>query len=315
MSAPNRMPLLHRRLLKSLACLVFLATASPVHARPDDLGGAGCSGAWSTEGSRGHSRVFLPSHDLFEPPVADQKEPRLSLGYRLMDFRDQALPSAGLQSSISSGVVSAGAVFGFWRQQLADGCTSVQLSLFGGVFSQFNLDTPERDLMNTDFVIGLQATGRRGRFSGRLRAYHQSSHLGDGFLVHNPSVDRVVFGFQGVEGLASAEGSWWRVYGGAGYLRFTVPGGPGLLHAGADVRNRQPVTRRASPLVAVDVESLQARHWGTTTSVAAGVEWGAVTDGRRLRTLLVFRDGYTPYSQYSNTQRVRNVGVQVQFEF
>jgi len=58
------------------------------------------------------------------------------------------------------------------------------VSLFGAVFAQFNLDTPSFDLLNADYLVGPELTLRHGRWSGRVRFYHQSSHLGDEFLLN-----------------------------------------------------------------------------------------------------------------------------------
>jgi len=57
------------------------------------------------------------------------------------------------------------------------------VSLFGAVFAQFNLDTPSFDLL-TPIISSAGADSTRGRWSGRVRFYHQSSHLGDEFLLN-----------------------------------------------------------------------------------------------------------------------------------
>src|SRR5690606_23593515 len=117
------------------------------------------------------------------------------------------------------GVVSAGGVFPLLERR--DACRAVQVALLGGVFSQFNLDAPSQELVNSDFVVGFEATHRRGVVSARLRVYHQSSHLGDEFLLRNPEITRFDFGFQAVDGLLSLERGPWRAYGGAGVRFFS----------------------------------------------------------------------------------------------
>ncbi len=54
-----------------------------------------------------------------------------------------------------------------------------------GVF-QFDLSAPSSDLINTDYVVGVPLSWRSGGWSTRVRLYHQSSHLGDEFLLGRP---------------------------------------------------------------------------------------------------------------------------------
>jgi hypothetical protein len=42
-----------------------------------------------------------------------------------------------------------------------------QLGVSGTIFSQFNLDAPSKDLINTDFRIGIPLSYKRGPFSAR----------------------------------------------------------------------------------------------------------------------------------------------------
>ena len=58
-----------------------------------------------------------------------------------------------------------------------------QLSISGAVFAQFNLDASSMDLINADYIIGFPLSYRNGSWSARARLFHQSSHLGDDFLL------------------------------------------------------------------------------------------------------------------------------------
>lgn len=103
---------------------------------------------------------------------------------------------------------------GRWAgKRVGDG---VQLSLSATVFAQFDLGATSYDLLNSDFVIGLPITIRHGAFSMRLRPYHQSSHLGDEYLLREPSNrhDRVNLSFESMEGIVSIDAGPVRVYGG-----------------------------------------------------------------------------------------------------
>ena len=260
--------------------------------------------------------VAFPDNDLFAPLLADTKEPRFLISYRRVQFRDSALPAGNEGPGIDAGVISAGGTFGLWAHRSVDACDGVQVSLFGGMFSQFNLDAPSLDLINSDFVIGTQLAVRHGRLSGRLRVYHQSSHLGDEFVLRNPSTTRIDFGFLAIHGLASYERAWWRAYGGGGYLFYQTSGlEPGLLQGGAEVWGPRSTRRAIRPVAGFDVTSLQARGWGVTTTASAGIEWTSPSAIRRMRMLAFGAHGYIPFGQFSIQQRLRTVGVQLQIEF
>src|SRR5262245_1956612 len=178
----------------------------------------------TVEQSGGLNPTFLPQNDVFRPILAVQREPRFYADYRRVNFRGESLLAEGNGNDINAALVALGGEFGLWGLRQARGCEGLQISLFGAVFSQFNLDTPSFDLLNAAFLVGLALTYRRGPWSGRLRTYHQSSHLGDKFLLnyglaHGVGPQHPSFGV--LDLLGSLEGKWWRLYGGGGLVVFS----------------------------------------------------------------------------------------------
>src|SRR6185295_5880290 len=95
----------------------------------------------------------------------------------------------------------------------------LQISLAGAVFAQVDLNAASYDLMNADYLIGLPITYRVDRFSTRLRLYHQSSHLGDEFLLREGlPITRENLSFESVEWLVSQDLASLRLYAGGEYL-------------------------------------------------------------------------------------------------
>src|SRR3989441_9983146 len=74
----------------------------------------------------------------------------------------------------------------------------------------------------------------------RSRLYHQSSHLGDEYLLHT-NAQRVDLTFEAAELLVSKEIAQWRVYGGGEYLFAHSPAdlAPGVLHGGLRSEERR----------------------------------------------------------------------------
>src|SRR5438552_11535305 len=137
---------------------------------------------------------------VFQPLLADPKEPQFFAAY-LWERSPRLAPrlgSVGFGQTI--GVVNAGT----W-----------QVAIAAAVFSQFNLARPTADLMNTDYRVGLPVTYRHAGLTTRVQLYHQSSHLGDEYMVH-ANAQRVDLTFEAAELLLSQQIAAWRLYGGGG---------------------------------------------------------------------------------------------------
>jgi hypothetical protein len=246
--------------------------------------------------------------------LANPKGPRSSFTLLKVEVTDDGDPATTGTSEFTAGDIAVGALVGIWAHATS-ACSGVQVNLLGGVFSQFNLDSYSRDLTNTDFIVGTQVSMRSGGVSGRVRLYHQSSHLGDDYVRHNPSTGDINFGFQAIDGLLSFDRAGWRVYGGGGYWLFqNGDGSSALAHAGAEFRAPRP-WKLFRPVAGLDVLSLQQRAWGLTTSASAGFEWTSPAETRRLRGVVVFHRGYTPFGQFAIQQQTRAFGLQLQIEF
>ena len=262
---------------------------------------------------------MLPVGSLFSPLIADMKEPQFSLAYRHVRFRDKGLPAGREDSEISAGLVALGVTVGLWRLTQPREDFELQIGAFGGVFSQFNLDTSSADLINSDFLVGVPLTLRWGAFSSRIRLFHQSSHLGDEFILENPGVDREDLSFETLDGLFAVEGKWWRLYGGGGYIvRSDNDLDPGLLQWGVELFGPNlpwegPGGSHLRPIFGADFNSLEERGWDVTTSLKGGMEWGVVDTTRRVRLLFVYLDGFIPFGQFFNTEKIEGFGIELQF--
>lgn len=103
----------------------------------------------------------------------------------------------GVGQSVNVGSVGFGENFGFYTKR--QGCRGWQVGLLAGVFSQFNLDAPSTDLINDDYIVGIPVSWRHGAWLTQVHLYHQSSHIGDEFLLENPAFNRVNLSFEEVE--------------------------------------------------------------------------------------------------------------------
>jgi len=270
-----------------------------------------CGTAIPDDEARGY--VPLPRGDVWCPLVADPKGIRSFVSY-LRETSEQAETSIG-----SVGIGDDFALLRWSGPRPGDG---VQLSISGSVFAQFDLDTHSYDLLNADFLIGLPLTWRRDGSSARFRLYHQSSHLGDEFLLRGEHPERENLSFEAAELLLSQDAGPLRVYGGGELLLHREPEdlARGVAHGGAELRPRATITfgRLASArfLLATDVKASREQDWKPAWSTRAGFDFGRPREGAftggRWSLLFEYYDGPSPYGQFYRND-VRLVGVGLHF--
>jgi hypothetical protein len=259
--------------------------------------------------------VGLPRGEVFAPLMADPKEPEFLLSHLWMrsDHRDSRVGAIGL-----------GQAFGLIRWPERTPGDGLQVSVSGAVFAQFDMQTGSKDLLNADYLIGLPVTYHRGAFSARARLYHQSSHLGDEYLLRTqPQPQRVNLSFEALELLLAGEAGPFRVYGGGEYIPWRVPPDlkAGRLHGGLEYRQTSPLFRvgvvgRARLVAALDVRSWQQQNWRPGWSARGGLELAPAREdgglGQRLALMVHVYDGPSPYGQFYPVE-ITSLGVGAHF--
>ncbi len=260
--------------------------------------------------------IPLPRGDVFCPLLADPKGQRSFVSY---------LRETSGDGNLDIGSVGISDMIGLMRVGGSSSGDGFQISLAGSVFAQFNLDVNSYDLINADYVIGLPITMRAGGFSARLRLYHQSSHIGDEFLLgeNNPDFERENISYESAEAIVSLDRGPFRVYGGGEYLLRRDP--PDLdrsvLHGGVELRPGRRLVRFGSIagvrfVAAGDVKMSEQQDWEPAISIRTGLEFDRPRDtdppGRRWGLLLEAYDGPSPYGQFFRRD-VRHYGVGIHF--
>jgi hypothetical protein len=235
--------------------------------------------------------VLFPVGDVFSPLIADPKTTQFFASAR--HYHTTLRDTTG-------GVAGFGETFGIWRRNGVDEGDGLQVSIAAGLISLFDMETKSSDLVNADYIVGIPLTWRSGNHSVRLRLYHQSSHLGDEFLL-DTSVDRVNLSFESFEALYSYDHGEWRGYAGGEYLLGRDPSNidPLGLHGGLEYRGERTVLFGGRLVGGVDLKSWEAQNDYVNTSVAIGIERGRPKAGaRRVRWMLEAYNGYSPHGQF-----------------
>jgi uncharacterized protein DUF1207 len=246
---------------------------------------------------------FIPfaQGNIFCPLVADPKAIHSFLSYLRGDFAVITDPVFDPNANLAS--VGLGDSFGLFRIAASTPPNGLQFDLEGGIFAQFNLDEPSFDLINADYLVGFPLTFRAGGFSSRLRLYHQSSHLGDEFLLSQDStqLERQNFSFESLELIVSQEASWFRAYLGGEHFfrRFPIVFASRLVHSGLEIR---PTAGPFRFVAALDVKAVEAADWKVTWSGRSGLEIARrPSPGHPARVVSLlgsYYDGPAPYGQF-----------------
>lgn len=251
---------------------------------------------------------FLPRGLLFAPLHADPRWPHFSAVYR--GYRTTAL-SAAFAGNF-------GETFSLYRHR-APFNGQWEFVLQAGVFSLFDLSAASLDLVNADYNVGVLTTYRSGSFSGFLRLHHQSSHLGDEFLLSNPQTQRINLSYEEIDMKVSYEWfTWLRTYGGAGYLVHRQPSVVRPIDTQWGVELTSPVSffgGSIRPICYTDFQLNERSNWAIAQSLMAGLRFeNARIGNRQLQLLVEYFAGPSPDGQFY-TRHVQWFGVGLHFYF
>ncbi|MCK9635061.1 MAG: DUF1207 domain-containing protein [Methylobacter tundripaludum] len=256
---------------------------------------------------------LLPTGHLFKPLLADTRWAHFSAAYR--NYQSNNFDGRDIAS------VSFGETIPFYRSNFGQSTAQWETGVQAGVFSDFNLGASSSDLVNTDFIAAVYSSARAGQFSAFGRIYHQSSHLGDEFLLRkiNTKFERVNLSYEGADLKLSYELPYGvRLYGGGGGLFHKEPSTLKIWSAQYGVEFRSPWRidfASMRPIVAADIKNYDENNWSTDVSARAGVEFGnSGVLGRKLQVLAEYYNGYSPSGQFYK-EKVEYVGLGAHYHF
>jgi hypothetical protein len=252
---------------------------------------------------------IFPRVSLFAPLAADLRWPKFTLGYNYY-FGDSQLTHAGS--------AEAGASIAIVQKRNTRRRGAWEIGFQGGIFAVFDLAAPSSDLINADYLGGITFSYELDSLVFFARYRHQSSHLGDEYLLNN-EVERINLSFEEISALVSYDPlAWARVYGGAGVIVRSTPSNLDRwsLQFGSEFR---PVTaktkRRLQLLVAVNLQCWQESDWIPDASIVSGLTLDPIGESSyRVDFLLRYYIGRSPNGQFF-TERIQTLGPAIQLYF
>jgi hypothetical protein len=251
--------------------------------------------------------VFLPRDLLFKPLLADPRWPHFSASYQhyIHNSRLEDVGSATFGESFS--------IYRFG----GPGSSQMEVGIQAGVFSIFDLGAESLDLVNADYFVAVPLSFKKDNFSALARVFHQSSHLGDEYLLRGQTRERINLSYEGLDTILSYNlPLGFRIYGGGGYLFHSDPSSlkPWITQAGLEFRSPYIWWNGSlRPVAAIDIQNREDSNWNTDVSVRAGVQLENPDFlSRKLQILIEYYNGRSPNGQFY-IQDIQSVGIGIHF--
>ena len=175
------------------------------------------------------------------------------------------------------------------------------------------------DLINADYWVGIPISYRSGPFSALLRVYHQSSHLGDEYLLREEVDDRVNLSYESVDLKLSYEfPKGIRIYAGAEHLFDRDPADLDKWAVQYGFEYESPwkfANNVLRPVLGANFKNWQETGWTTDISIRIGAQFeNRRASGHKIQLLFEYFDGHSPNGQFFERQ-IEYVGFGPHFYF
>jgi len=233
---------------------------------------------------------LLPSGLMYRSYLAGEKEPRIKqvmMHDRLRDRRVWESALGGRVGLLRHGTYGAVDPQGF------------QLDLEGAALARVLPDEPSHMLEAVDFRFGFLGTWRYHETAYKLGYYHISSHLGDEFLIANPTFDRVNYvRDSAIAGVIRDMTPDLQAYGEVGYALGAEGGAKPLeLQLGTQYSSSIPWRFQGAPFWGVNSNLRQDRNFKRSVNMVAGWHWLGKDSRHSFRAGMQYFNG--PSMQYS----------------
>ncbi len=251
------------------------------------------------------------TENLFGPLIADIRWPHFSIAYHYyMDDDELSNVVATSFGETMPLLIGSSPFAGTW-----------EVGIQAAVFAVFDIDTESKDLVNADYWVGFPFSYRHRNFSAILRIFHQSSHIGDEYLLRN-RIDRINLSYESVDLKLSYDfKEWFRVYAGGGHIFRREPEDlkPWSTQFGFELRSPRTyiIKNPVLPVIGADFKSREETSWKTDVSLRSGIQFNKKLINNReysLQIMLEYFNGYSPNGQFYERQ-INYLGLGTHFYF
>lgn len=245
---------------------------------------------------------FLPLEVLYPAYLAGPQETRL--GTQLFSEDDHG----------PLWDTTLGGRLGLLRGASLDYARHWQLDVEGAAILRLDPDE-DMDLQSVDFRAGVPLTFLWGPHRLRIAYYHLSAHLGDEFILKNPTFERLNYTRDALSlGYSRYLTERMRVYGEASWGFYTEVAEPWQLQFGIERAPTRPTTALGEPFFAINGLLREEVDFGGTATLHVGWAWRDARVGRLLRTGLFVQAGKTHHMSFHDESE-RQIGVGLWYDF
>lgn len=241
-----------------------------------------------------------PFQDAYAPPEDDARQWQIlpdGLIYRsyLAGFKESRMHSLWAHDDELGWIwdIALGGRVGLFRYGNLDNAMpdGWQLDLEGAAFPRLDLEE-ERDLIAVDFRAGVPLTFGAGPHRSKFAYYHLSSHLGDEFLLKNPTVTRYNYSRDVlVLGQSYYLNPDWRIYGEAGWAFYSDVSGEWEFQFGIDYSPLIDTGFHGSPFAALNAHLREEVEFGGHLVAQLGWQWRQAASGHLFRLGVEYFNG------------------------
>jgi len=254
------------------------------------------------------SHEILPSDVIYDPPIADPKWPKFSVGYQ-----------KHFKNTYGKRIfdLSFGENVPLLRYK-TDGW-AYELELQAGLFGLMDVDSSPTRLINSDYFVGggLSLVYDR-KWQNLFQFSHLSSHLGDEFLISRPDYinKRVNLSYEAFKWFTAYKFNSFRPYVGFGYLVHRDPSAlkPFSFEAGIDYISEKSFLFDTTRYVCgIHTHFLSQNNFRPSFNIRTGLQTeDAVWRGRHMQFLIEYSQGKSRHGQFY-AKKEHYIGFRVAF--
>lgn len=233
-----------------------------------------------------------------------------SAGYRSYDkrFKTSGLP------------VSIGDQFSLYQIKIGT-LGRLYIGIEACVWAIFEARAKSLSLINADYYAALPLTYINNRFAIRLRVFHQSSHLGDEFLLEHKQIKRLNPSMEVID-LAFSYDVTDRMTAFFGFSRVLRSDDsykikPNMIYYGVNYflnfLKIQISNLEAIPYIAAYFTNLEDNNWKLDSYVAIGYQWDKLYS-HKFRIFIEGHDGFSAEGQFSK-QKTRYLALKILYGY
>lgn len=190
-----------------------------------------------------------------------------------------------------------------------------QWDLEGAAITRMDI-LEQTDIESVDYRFGTELTWAEGPWAMKAGYFHISSHVGDEYLIRNPTFDRINYVTESlIWGVSYKPVQPVRLYGEVAYAVHRSGGArPFQFQTGAEWTPEPKRPNRITPFVASNLGFFEATEFHMQTTIQAGWYFQGPESDRRLRFGLQYGDG--PSNQFEFFERSQEyLGWGIWFDF